>query len=75
MEHEKSHFDLYVMKAAMLGTRVKGVNVRLNQNMILWPIQSEDMNNDHLFDIWVIVQVEERSKDLRVIVLADLNTT
>ena len=75
MKHEKSHFDLYVMKAAMLGTRVKGVNVRLNQNMILWPIQSEDMNNDHLFDIWVIVQVEERSKDLRVIVLADLNTT
>ena len=42
MKHEKSHFDLYVMKAAMLGTRVKGVNVRLNQNMILRPIQSED---------------------------------
>ena len=42
MEHEKSHFDLYVMKAAMLGTRVKGVNVRLTQNVILRPIQSED---------------------------------
>ena len=60
------------MKAA----RVKRVNFRLRyQNVILWPIQSEEKDHDDLFDVWVVVQVEERSKDSRVIVFADLNTT
>ena len=40
-----------------------------------WQILSKEMDDDHLFDVWVVVQVEERSKDSRVIVLADLNTT
>ena len=41
----------------------------------LCPGQSKGMDDYDLFNVWVVVKVEEWSKDSRVVVLAHLNTT
>ena len=64
------------MLGTLLGPRHKICQEsRQSPQCDFWQIQSKEMDDDHLFDVWVVVQVEERSKDSRVIVLADLNTT